>query len=126
MLSRNRSIIGVLVLACLVGIGACGSSTAPPSPMHFQGNVTDAATGAPIAGARVELDASHRTPTGYNVVSSTLTDDAGHFALEDRVCDYFFFFSVSASGYDSLVTHSSICSLLERPLEFRLTKRVVR
>lgn len=124
MRSVNKRIIGVLVLVGIVGLGACGAPTAPKPSLHFQGSVTDAATGAPIAGASVDW-AYNASVGGWTTLSSTLTDAAGRFAFDGPPgCSSGNFFVVIASGYDPQFP-SAICLAVELPREFKLKKIVV-
>ncbi|MDP9204676.1 MAG: carboxypeptidase-like regulatory domain-containing protein [Gemmatimonadota bacterium] len=89
-LERLR-VAGVLVLM------ACGSTEPIEKNLLFEGVITNAATGAPIAGAGISVgDGSGFVPA---IAQSTTSDSQGHYTLSHYGCIYNPYVFAGASGY---------------------------
>lgn len=67
-------------LTLAAGESLRGSQITLPRGAKLTGTITDRATGAPLAGATVKLDAA--TSSGMSQGESAVSDDAGHFVLD--------------------------------------------
>ena len=91
---KNMSSLGLLILL------ACGGGGTEPSGsrLAFEGTVTDAATGAPIAGVHVEV------ATGIGLVPQqllgTTTDTQGRYSLSYGGCRSPAFVLAIITGYN--------------------------
>jgi len=92
--SRRRS----LFTAGSLALFACGDDTSGPKPdVTWEGTVTSAATGAPIAGADVGVG----TPNQFtlDVIRSGTTDAQGHYSLTIQGCVKEPYLTAAAIGY---------------------------
>jgi hypothetical protein len=98
---RPRSWLGPLRLASVLMLIACGSTEPIEKNLLFEGTITDAATGTPIAGADVFLIRGNGLsllpgPT----VQSTTSDTQGHYTLSHMGCVHEPWLAAAAAGYN--------------------------
>jgi hypothetical protein len=97
---RPRGWLGSLRLASVLMLIACGSTEPIEKNLLFEGTITDAATGTPIAGAGVLLIRGNGLsllpgPT----VQSTTSDTQGHYTLSHMGCVHEPWLAAAAAGY---------------------------
>lgn len=84
---RHPGGLDPLKLACFLVLIACGSTEPIEKNLLFEGTISDAATGAPIAGATISVGdgggVSGLIPT---IVQSTNSDTQGHYTLSHHGC----------------------------------------
>jgi hypothetical protein len=98
---RPRGWLGPLRLASVLMLIACGSTEPIEKNLLFEGTITDAATGTPIAGAGVLLIRGNGLsllpgPT----VQSTTSDTQGHYTLSHMGCVHEPWLAAAAAGYN--------------------------
>jgi hypothetical protein len=94
---RCSSGLDTLKLACFLVLIACGSTEPIEKNLLFEGTITNAATGAPIAGAGVSVG-NGRFPVP-EIFQSTASDLQGHYTLPHSGCIFDPYIYVGASGY---------------------------
>jgi hypothetical protein len=86
-----------LVLGWFVVLIACSSTEPIEKNLLFEGTITDAATGAPIAGSGISVgNGSGFVPV---IVHSTTADAQGHYTLAHYGCVYDPYVFADAPGY---------------------------
>ena len=94
---RPRGRFGQLKLACLLMLIACGSTEPIEKNLLFEGTITDAATGAPIAGAWITVGVG--SAFFVSTVQSTTSDSQGQYTLAHNGCIHNPYIVMSAAGY---------------------------
>ena len=67
-----------LLVVLMSSLAACEGPTEPTVNFRIEGTVTNAATGAPIEGARVEL------AIGFTTLAATMTNSQGRYTISHR------------------------------------------
>ena len=98
-----RRLLPVL-LALVLPLSACADSTEPDdtTTLQIQGTVTNAATGAPVAGASVQIGRIEYSNTPSWPTRRVFTDSQGRYTLSSggkRCSDQGLHFTVDAPGY---------------------------
>ena len=95
----KRSLLATLLLAaCSLGAAAFAGTTG-----GINGVLTDAATNAPIGGAKI-------TATSPSQVATVTTDSGGHYSLPDLAPDTYTVSSTKAGYVDSSTTGVEVTS----------------
>jgi hypothetical protein len=106
-------------IVCLALLTACGSTEPKSNLLIFEGVVTDAATGAPVAGASVQFGG------GFGLVpaiaASTTTNTQGAYSLMHDGCVVNPYVFASASGY--YFDQKEVgCQIARQTINFALTR----
>ena len=117
--SRVQDLRFAVSLSCLAIIGCGGTPTVPNTVLDFAGTVTDAATGAPIAGASVSTQHCGFSLVCANTANAT-TDAQGHYAVHAR-CLSDNWLAVFAAGYQASQREVR-CEQTRQTGDFALTK----
>jgi hypothetical protein len=89
--------LDLLVLACVLTLIACDSTAPIEKNLFFEGTISDAATGAPIAGASISVGDGHGFVPA--IVKSTTSDAQGRYTLAHFGCIFTPYVFAGAAGY---------------------------
>jgi protocatechuate 3,4-dioxygenase beta subunit len=96
-----RRFVALSWLALSMTIAACDSAAPKFTQLKFEGTVTDAATGSPIAGATVSVaDFSGSFSLFGRTLQSTVTDSQGRYTLSYPGCVQNPYVGASAADYN--------------------------
>jgi hypothetical protein len=94
---RHPSRPDPLKLVCFLALIGCGSTEPIEKNLLFEGSITDAATGAAMAGATVFVGVG--SAFFVSSVQSTTSDSQGRYVLSRYSCIYNPYLVASATGY---------------------------
>lgn len=119
----TKALVALSRLAILLVVLACDSAGPEFTQLKFDGRVTDAATGAAIAGATVAI--VHYPDGPFQLVGTTLqftpTDSDGRYSLLHVGCGRTPYVQVFAPSYH-LTDEAVRCMAAEQVLDFQLVR----
>ena len=109
-ITKTTSVLILVIIVLLAAVVYYATLPRPPGPATITGTVTDAATGAAIEGATVELDGS-----------TTITASDGTYSFSAKVGDYTL--TVNMAGYESVSEPVSASEEREYAVDVSLAHR---
>ena len=117
-----KRFIALSWLVLSTALAACDSTEPKLTYLNFEGTVTDAATGSPIAGATVAVaDFSGSFAFFGRTLQSTFTDSQGRYTLSYPGCAQNPYVNVFAADYN-LADQEVSCMETAQVLDFALNR----